>query len=467
MVSLSIWDILVLSVYGCIVLFIGFKTSRNQNSDLSEYLLAGRRLSLPMFVATFVSTWYGGVLGVGEMTYRYGISNWVMQGLPYYIFGLIFAFTLAKKIRKTSLSTIPDKIEYEYDKKTSLLSSIFTFILVTPAPYILMIAVFLQLLFGLNLLISLIISSIISISYLYFGGFKSDVYTDIFEFFIMFLGIGIIIPFSYSSYGDFGKLFSNLPPLHLNWTGGNSIQYILVWFFIALWTMVDPTFHQRCYAAKNEKIAQRGILLSIIFWFIFDTLTTLTGLYSRAILPNLSEPMYAYPLLAEKVLPPFAKGFFYAGILATIMSTLNSYAFISAQSLGKDFWGRFKNINDDKIIQKYIKYSLIFSTVVSIILSFFIPSVINLWYTIGTAIVPALLIPLITCYYPKSKISSNQVFILMFLGWFISTFSLLWGQVMKNGDIINYLFGMEPMYLGLISTSVIYLIFKMYNRIKL
>ena len=235
MVSLSIWDILVLFTYGSIVLFIGFKTSRNQNSDLSEYLLAGRRLSLPMFVATFVSTWYGGVLGVGEMTYRYGISNWIMQGLPYYIFGILFSFTLAKKIRKSSLCTIPDKIEQEYDKKTSLLSSIFTFILVTPAPYILMIAVFLQLLFGINLLLSLIISAFISISYLYFGGFKSDVYTDIFEFFIMFLGIAIIIPFSYYSYGNFGQLFHNLPSLHLDWTGGNSIQYILVWFFIALW----------------------------------------------------------------------------------------------------------------------------------------------------------------------------------------------------------------------------------------
>ena len=174
--------------------------------------------------------------------------------------------------------------------------------------------------------------------------------------------------------------------------------------------------------------------------------------------------MYAFPLLAEKVLPPFAKGFFYAGILATIMSTLNSYAFISAQSLGKDFWGRLKNTNDDIIIRKYIKYSLIISTLLSILLSFYIPSVINLWYTIGTTIVPALLIPLITCYYPKAKISSNQIFFLMFFGWFISTFSLLWGQIMKSGDTIVYLLGIEPMYLGLISTLVIYAFFKITNK---
>ena len=32
----------------------------------------------------------------------------------------------------------------------------------------------------------------------------------------------------------------------------------------------------------------------------------------------------AYPLLAELALPPVAKGLFYVGMLATIMSTLNT-----------------------------------------------------------------------------------------------------------------------------------------------
>ena len=47
---------------------------------------------------TLVSTWYGGILGVGEFSYRYGISNWVIQGVPYYVFALFFAFLLAKRI---------------------------------------------------------------------------------------------------------------------------------------------------------------------------------------------------------------------------------------------------------------------------------------------------------------------------------------------------------------------------------
>jgi SSS family solute:Na+ symporter len=53
----------------------------------------------------------------------------------------------------------------------------------------------------------------------------------------------------------------NLPPLHVKWHGGNSFQFIVMWFFIALWTFIEPTFYQRCYAAESESVARNGILI--------------------------------------------------------------------------------------------------------------------------------------------------------------------------------------------------------------
>jgi SSS family solute:Na+ symporter len=105
-------------------------------------------LTLPIFIMTLVSSWYGGILGVGEFSYRYGISNWFVQGLPYYIFAALFAVLLAKKIRGTNLISIPDKLEAAYGKQTAILGSVLTFILMTPAPYILMLGVFLQMMFS-------------------------------------------------------------------------------------------------------------------------------------------------------------------------------------------------------------------------------------------------------------------------------------------------------------------------------
>jgi SSS family solute:Na+ symporter len=460
MIDLNFLDIIVLVVYASMVVFIGFKTPWKKEEKLSDFLLAGRKITLPIFVATFVSTWYGGIMGVGEMTYRYGISNWIMQGLPYYIFGFLFAIFLAKKIRESNLLTIPDKLLASYDKKNALLGALLTFILVTPAPYILMVGVFLQLLFNINIVYAVIISALVSTPYLYYSGFKSDVSTDIFEFFIMFLGLGIILPFAIFNYGGYDFLVTNLPPLHLSSTGGVSIQYIIVWFFIALWTLIDPSFHQKCLAAKDPKVARNGILISIIFWFIFDFMTTSIGLYSKAILPNIEQPMWAYPLLGDKILPPIAKGFFYAGLLATIMSTLNSYTLISATTLGKDLYARFKSESDDDIIKKYIRISMIITTIFSIVIALLIPSVIDIWYSIGSAMVPGLLIPVVFSYFSKFKLSANKTFFIMLSGCITSTTCMIIGNILSTNGIANYPFGIEPMYVGLILTILLWVIFQ-------
>src|SRR5262249_46654116 len=61
-----------------------------------DYVVAGRRVTLPAFVATLVASFYGGILGVGEFTWRYGIANWLVFGVPYYLGAALFAGFLAK-----------------------------------------------------------------------------------------------------------------------------------------------------------------------------------------------------------------------------------------------------------------------------------------------------------------------------------------------------------------------------------
>ncbi|MBI3578616.1 MAG: hypothetical protein HY089_04300, partial [Ignavibacteriales bacterium] len=244
MVHFSVIDTLLIVLYFAAVVFVGFRAARRQQQSSDDFLLAGRTLTLPMFVATLVSTWYGGILGVGEFSYKYGISNWVVFGVPYYLFALVFAMFLAKKVRATNYVTIPDKLQASYDKKTAVLGGILTFFLVTPAAYVLMLGILVQLIFGLSLFASILLTTFLTVCYLYSGGFRSDVWANAFEFVMMFLGFAIIIPFAYAKFGGLDFIRANVPELHLTWHGGNSWQFIAVWFFIALWTLVDPAFHQ-------------------------------------------------------------------------------------------------------------------------------------------------------------------------------------------------------------------------------
>src|SRR3990172_3996557 len=166
MIHFSLVDSLLILLYFLAVVYVGFRAVRRARNDAEDFLLAGRTLTLPIFVATLVSTWYGGILGVGEFSYRFGISNWFVLGAPYYVFALLFALFLARRIRDTGHLTIPDKLEAAYDRRTALLGGVLTFFLVTPAAYVLMVGVLVQLVFGLNLTVSVTVTTVLTVCYL-------------------------------------------------------------------------------------------------------------------------------------------------------------------------------------------------------------------------------------------------------------------------------------------------------------
>ncbi|MEJ2051568.1 MAG: hypothetical protein P8Y60_17335, partial [Calditrichota bacterium] len=203
------------------------------------------------------------------------------------------------RIRKAQLLSIPDQLYQHYGYGNGLTGTIYTFFMTLPAPYVLMVGFLVQLITGWPLYLCIILGTVFSMIYVINGGFNSVVRTDKLQFILMFGGFILLFTTLVSRYGGLPFLTEHLPARHLTLSGGNNIQYILVWFFIALWTLIDPGFHQRCYAARTPGIARRGILISVLFWMIFDFLTTSTGLYARALLHDIDAPL-SYPLLSHR-----------------------------------------------------------------------------------------------------------------------------------------------------------------------
>ena len=85
-----------------------------------------------------------------------------------------------------------------------------------------------------------------------------------------------------------------------------------------------------------------------------------------------------------------------------------------------------------------------------------LPSVVSLWYTIGTTIIPGLLVPVVAGYFEKLKIPPNYAFAAMLLGWLTSTGSLIFGIMNRESGAAAYWFGIEPMYPGLIASVLVW-----------
>lgn len=447
MIKLHPLEILPIGLYLVMLLFIGFRRKETGSRE-DDFIVGGRQLTLPAFVATLVSTWYGGILGVGEFSYLYGLSNWVVFGLPYYIFAIVFALFLAPRVRQSQLMSIPDQLFRHYGRSSGFIGTIYTFFMTLPAPYVLMVGLMLQLITGWSLWICLLLGTLFSMVYVLSGGFRSVVRTDKLQFTLMFGGFLLMVIELVSRFGGIGFLKTHLSPLHFTLSGGNSAQYIVVWFFIALWTLIDPGFHQRSYAARTPQTARNGILISVLFWMVFDFLTTSTGLYARALLPDI-QPMLSYPLLSHHILPALLSGLFLTGLLATIMSTLDSYFLLSAITIGHDLWGNLKG--GKNIGARYTRIGLVITAALSIGLALLFPSVIQLWYLIGTLFIPPMLLPVLGSYYRFFRLEKSAARFNLVFPFLVSLFFLLQSFHISESLVdLTYWLGVQPMYPGLV-----------------
>ena len=446
-------DWAILAAYAAGLIWIGIFRLKDQSASQEEFILSGRRLSLGGFVATLVTTWYGAILGVGENTFLYGIQTWFIFALPYYGFALGYAIWIAPKIREKKFLSIPDHFRSTYGENAGIISALFITFLASPAPYILSMGILLQFLFGITLGVALLISTIFSVIYVWNGGFSAVVKTDILQFILMFVGFFLLIGFSWNEFGSPAVLINSIPESHLDPLGGNTAQYVLVWFFIAAWTFVDPGFYQRCAAAKSPETAKKGLLISIGFWAVFDCLTILSGLYAVALIQT-DQPLLSFPLLGTHILPIGIFGLFITGILATIMSTIDSLSLISAITFGRDILWRIQRPQTNSNPVPLVRKGLVIISFLSLFLAFAVPSVVGLFYIIGSILIPGIILPFVFSLW-NEKISLSERLASLWivtpvgvsLGWF--GISQLSGQPFM---------GIEPFYPGMV-ISFLFLLF--------
>lgn len=428
--------LILIAVYGALLVAMSIGSTGRGGM---EYLLDGRRLTLPAFVATLVTTWYGGILGVGEYAWSYGISTWLVFGLPYYLAALVFGLVLAPRLRRSQAATIPDLLHRAYGPKAALSGAAGVYALAVPVSYVLMLATLLHQITGLPLWLMALAGAAFSAFYVGLSGFRAVVRTDVLQLVLMYGGFLVLLPAALDHTGGLSGLWQALPASHRSWDGGLGWQTVLVWYFIALQTVVDPTFYQRVFAARSERVARLGVLTSVAMWAIFDFLSTFSGLAARVLLPGLDDPVAAYPALAEKVLPVGLAAVFMVGLFATIMSTLDSYLFLAASTVGHDM---VRAPSGPEAERRRIRLGLIVSAAVAAGGAVLFDSAVAVWHDVGSVVTGALLLPVLGIHLPQRARLSEPAAVTAMTGSAATALGWILGRA---GDGA-YPLGLEPMF---------------------
>ena len=444
--TLSKIDIIIFSAIIFLTIFSVFygqslQKKDNEKEGFLDLLIMGRTLTLPMFVATLVATWYGGIFGVTEIAFKDGIYNFITQGLFWYIAYIIFALFLTNKISPYKALTMPDLIGKMFGQKSAKLSAIFNFFNVLPIAYTISLGIFLQVLFGGELVWNMILGVSFVILYSMWGGLRAVVFSDLIQFLVMCISVFLVLYLSVSTFGGLEYLKDTLPQKHFSPTGRHGLAETLAWGFIALSTLVDPNFYQRCFAAKDQKVAKKGILISTFVWFLFDICTTFGAMYARSVIPE-AESSGAYLTYAIQLLPEGLKGFFLAGILATILSTLDSYLFLAGTNLAYDLAPKkYKG----KMMIHHI--GVVFVGLLSVVMAIvFEGNIKSVWKTLGSYSASCLLLPVIFGYIFPRKIKDIHFVIICSTGVIFTT---IWRMLDRQGIWAE----IDSLYIGVITTT--------------
>ena len=182
-------------------------------------------------------------------------------------------------------------------------------------------------------------------------------------------------------------------------------------------------------------------------------MTVLSGLYALAVLPVVETSPYLD--LATLLLPPFAKGLFLVSLFAIVMSTVDSFTFISAYTIGRDLPTVLGlKLSDEKMIQ-LTRMGLAVIALFSIGLALYFEYAVDIWYLVGSFVVPTLLIPLISGLY-QFKIRNPLV--LLIIPPAIAICWYLYGIAHPTIDgYPNYIWGLDPMYPGVVVSLFIFI----------
>jgi SSS family solute:Na+ symporter len=335
--ELSWIDFAVIALYFLATAGIGVWVSRMVDSG-EDLFLAGRSLTWPVIglslFASNISTTT--LIGLAGAAYMSGIAvsayEW-MAGIPL----LLLAFVFAPVFLATKITTIPEYLEKRFDRRSRLYFSALTIalsIIVDTAGGLYAGAVVLRTFFpSLGITETCIVLGLFAGVYTASGGLRAVVYTDVMQACALILGTALlaIILFARMDY-DWKTVVESVPqPGHLSmvqpigdemlpWPGLMlGVPILGIWYWATNQYIV-----QRVLGARSLGDAQAGAVMGGLLKLVSLFTMVLPGAMAISLLPDLPNPDMVFPAMVTEILPVGVTGLVLAGLIAAIMSSVDS-----------------------------------------------------------------------------------------------------------------------------------------------
>ena len=378
---LSTLDWLFIIAFFLISLLVGILVARRSGKSSQNFFLSGRNmpwwlLGVSMVATTFAADTPGLVAGIVRKDGVYG--NWIWWS--FLLTGMLTVFFYAKLWRKSNISTDLEFYELRYSGKSAAFLRGFRaiylgvfFNVVIMATVCLAAIKIGHVMFGFSEAETLIIASIVTVTYSMLGGLQGVLITDFIQFIIAMIGSiwASIYIVNLPEIGGLDNLLSH-PDVSSNTNLFPDfsqpeifIPLLIIPLAVQWWSVWYPGSEpggggyiaQRMLAAKNEKHAVWATLFfNIAHYALRPWPWIIIGLASIIMFPDLASLQKAFPDLGASFvkddlsypamltyLPAGLLGIVITSLIAAFMSTISTHLNWGSSYVVNDFYARFVN----------------------------------------------------------------------------------------------------------------------------
>ena len=330
-----------------------------------------------MLMSEFIGT--SASVGTAQEAFKFGISaswNIIALGVGF----LFYAYFLAGKYKESGHNTISAVFAEVYGPQTKIATSlvmIFALQIVAVAMYAGGGAI-LSVLLGVDRTLATVICGIVAVFYVFLGGMRSVVYTNVIHSLVKYAGISVAVYFGLAKVGGLRELQVRLPAEMFSWTNVGLSQ-IFAWFIAGVGATFSTQYViQAINTVETPQKARAASLYTALLMVPFGIATALAGMCSLALYPDIKS-INALPALIANMHGVLA-GVVAAGLAASLFGSIAAISVATATLLYKDFYSRLAVEGDDRRSLNFIRVTTIVVGLLPIALAIYTPNVLQVTF---------------------------------------------------------------------------------------
>ena len=315
-----------------IVLAVSIGASLFASKKENDFFLAGRSISWPLLLGTFVGTQVGGgfILGNTDASWSLGVSG-AMYSIGLAIGMLCLGLGYAARLRTLGIGTLPELLEKKYGspllKRAAALLSVISLAGILMCQAIGLKKFLCSMGFASDWTFLLSWGAVVF--YTSFGGLLAVVWTDVIQAVIM---VGMLaITFFCALLPQWPVISAQMTAMGLAIDGPILSSLVIPFCFI----FVGQDMAQRCFAAKSPKDATLGCISTAIVLMVLSFIPMLCGILGRAM--GLSpEGGAIFIQVMTRVANPFVFVMAASAVLLAIISTASAILLALSSNVAQD-----------------------------------------------------------------------------------------------------------------------------------